>query len=402
MRILFLLTQDIESPAGAGRYFPLAKELVKLGHQVFIIGLHPNFSALNKHHFVKEGVEIFYVAPMHVRKIENRKIYYPTWQILPLIIKSTFSLTRAALRMPADLIHIGKPHPMNTLAGLLVRRLRRLPLVVDCDDYEAKNNRFTNIFAQKIVSFFEKIAVFSADHVTVHTCLLRDLLIREGIPAERLTYLPHGVDRARFSISYDLNISKFKENIGLKDKRVIVYIGSFSRITHALDDLLKAFIMVRKERHDAALLLLGRGEDYEWLRLEIQRLGLTDSVCLYGWVPPEYVPIFYSIADVSVDPVYNNEAGRYSLSLKLLESMAAGVPVVTVDVGDRRRIIGVPPAGILVPPDSPYLLASAILVVLNNPFYASILRERARMRIEEFYWDRLVISVEKLYKNLCR
>ncbi len=397
-----MLTQDIESPAGAGRYFPLAKELVKLGHQVSIIGLHPNFPALNERHFVKEGVEILYVAPMHVRKVGNRKLYYPTWQILPLIIKSTLALTRAALRIPADLIHIGKPHPMNTLAGLLIRRLRGLPLVVDCDDYEAKNNRFMNIFDRKIVSSFEKIAVFSADHVTVHTHLLLDLLIREGVPAHRLTYLPHGVDRARFSISDNLDIFQFKENIGLKDKKIVVYIGSFSRITHALDHLLKAFIMVREERYDAALLLLGRGEDYEWLQVEIQRLGLTDSVCLYGWVPPEYVPIFYRVADVSVDPVYNNEAGRYSLSLKLLESMAAGVPVVTVDVGDRRRIIGVPPAGILVPPDSPYLLASAILTVLNNPFYAAILRERARMRIEEFYWDRLVVLVEKLYKNLCR
>jgi len=34
MRILFLLTQDLESPSGLGRYLPLAKELGKLGNTV--------------------------------------------------------------------------------------------------------------------------------------------------------------------------------------------------------------------------------------------------------------------------------------------------------------------------------------------------------------------------------
>ena len=31
MRIIFLLTQDLESPSGLGRYWPLAKELARLG-----------------------------------------------------------------------------------------------------------------------------------------------------------------------------------------------------------------------------------------------------------------------------------------------------------------------------------------------------------------------------------
>ncbi len=49
MRILFLLTQDLDSPSGAGRYQPMAKYLTKLGHQVTIAALHSNYFSLKRH-----------------------------------------------------------------------------------------------------------------------------------------------------------------------------------------------------------------------------------------------------------------------------------------------------------------------------------------------------------------
>ncbi len=68
MKILFLLTQDLESPAGVGRYFPWAQGLARLGHQVSIAALHANYAALKKTHFEAGGVDIQYVAQMHVLK----------------------------------------------------------------------------------------------------------------------------------------------------------------------------------------------------------------------------------------------------------------------------------------------------------------------------------------------
>jgi len=402
LRILFLLTQDIESPAGAGRYFPLAKTLAKTGHKVYIIGLHPNFPTLQQRRFTKEGVEIQYVAPMHVRKTVNNKVYYPTWKLLPLTIISTVALVCAALRKPVDLIHIGKPQPMNVLAGLIVSRIRRVPLLVDCDDYEARNNLFKSSWQQKCVEIFENLATLSANHITVHTHFLRDLLINKGVHPDRITYLPHGIDHIRFADVDPTVVEALRVELGLSNKKVVAFIGSLSRVTHALDDLLKAFVIVRKSRSDAVLLVVGRGEDFEWMQTQVNTLGLNEWVRLYGWVPPDKVPYFYRLADVSVDPVYDNEAGRASLSLKILESMAAGVPLVTVNVGDRHLVLGKPPAGILVPPGNPYALASAILLVLNNPIYAAKLREIELIRARQFYWERIIVRIEKIYKELAK
>ena len=46
MKILFLLTQDLQSPSGLGRYLPLASELSALGHDVYVAALHANYKSL--------------------------------------------------------------------------------------------------------------------------------------------------------------------------------------------------------------------------------------------------------------------------------------------------------------------------------------------------------------------
>ncbi|MGW8252136.1 MAG: hypothetical protein ACWGO1_15960, partial [Anaerolineales bacterium] len=68
MKILFLLTQDLESPSGLGRYAPMARELSALGHRVQVAALHSAYDELEHKQLQMAGAQISYVAPMHVRK----------------------------------------------------------------------------------------------------------------------------------------------------------------------------------------------------------------------------------------------------------------------------------------------------------------------------------------------
>lgn len=79
MKILFLLTQDLESPSGLGRYWPLARELAVLGHQICILALHADFDNLKTKKLVKDNVAIHYVGQMHVKKRNSNKEYLQRW-----------------------------------------------------------------------------------------------------------------------------------------------------------------------------------------------------------------------------------------------------------------------------------------------------------------------------------
>jgi glycogen(starch) synthase len=118
-----------------------------------------------------------------------------------------------------------------------------------------------------------------------------------------------------------------------------------------------------------------------------------------GRVPPGQVPLYYYLADVGVDPVHDDDAARGRSPLKLFESWVCGVPFVTADVGDRRLLLGDPPAGMLARPGDAGALAQAILAVLENPDLSQTLRQRGLARVPDYYWDHLAEELDGIYRK---
>ncbi len=399
MRLTFLLTQDLDSPSGLGRYWPLARELARLGHRVTVAGLHPDLPSLPAARFSREGVDICYVAPMHVQKTGNIKRYYSSRELLSITARAAWQLTKSALTVPSDIFHVGKPHPMNGLAGWISSRLQRQTLFVDCDDDEAGSGRFSSGWQQQSVAFFERQIPRQARYVTTNTQYMRQRLIEFGVSVERIVYLPNGVDRQRTLDPPLEQVEALRQELGLEGKQVIAYLGSLSLPSHPVDLLIDAFPLILAQNPQAVLLLVGGGEDYENLKRKAGALGLEHQVRFCGRVAPDQVPLYYRLANVSVDPVYDNPAARGRCPLKLFESWANGVPFVTADVGDRAWLIGDPPAGLIAQPGDKAALAQAICQVLEHPDLAQALRRLGLQRVEAYYWDRLVHQIDVVYRQ---
>jgi glycosyltransferase involved in cell wall biosynthesis len=399
MKLAFLLTQSLDSPSGLGRYLPLSKELARRGHQVEIYALHPDFDSLQATSFEQEGVRVRYVAPMHVRKSNHQKRYYPAHQMVGIAAAATWQLSRAALATSADILYIGKPHPMNSLAGLAAKWLRRKRLLLDCDDYEAASGNFGAGWQRQVVAAFERKMPLQVSLVSTNTYFMRQKLISWGAPAERVFYLPNGVDHQRFRAPEPAKVAALRRQLQLEESKVVAYIGSMSLASHAVDLLLQAFVQVLAACPEAVLLLVGGGEDYERLQQQCRALGIGHAVRWVGRVPPEQAVDYYHLAHVSVDPVYDNDAARSRSPLKMFESWACGAPFVSSDIGDRRALAGTPPAALLTKPGDADVLGAAILQVINDPQLAAALRLRGLETVEAFYWDRLAENAEEFLQE---
>lgn len=399
MSVAFLLTQSLESPSGLGRYFPLAKGLVRLGHQVEIYALHPDIESLSVPFSEQDGVKIQYVAPMHVRKINNQKHYYPASKLVSLATIATLQLTRAALTTQAKLLYLCKPHPMNSIAGLTAKFLSRKWICLDCDDYEAASGNFAAEWQKQMVVFFEKKMPGQVRLITTNTYFLRQKLILWGAPAERIFFLPNGVDRQRFQQPNLAKISSLRQQLVLEGRNVILYIGSMSLASHAVDLLLQAFPEVLAACPRAVLLMVGGGEDIERLQRQCRALGIEHAVRWVGRVAPEQAVYYYHLAHVSVDPVYDNDAARSRSPLKMFESWACGTPFVSADIGDRKLLSGSPPAAVLTEPGDPEALSAGILQVIQKPPIAEALRQSGLNNVEGYYWDHLSDKAERFLQE---
>jgi glycosyltransferase involved in cell wall biosynthesis len=136
------------------------------------------------------------------------------------------------------------------------------------------------------------------------------------------------------------------------------------------------------------VLVGGRDDHVRLWRDDVARRGI-DNVVFTGFVAPSEVHEYQLAADVLL--LYypsGMELNAYRSPGKLFAYMAAGVPIVSVDLPVLREVLGDPPAAWLAPPDSPAALAAAIREALDDTSTSAALAADARAKVEEFTWDR--------------
>lgn len=399
LKITFLLTQSLESPSGLGRYWPIAKELRRLGHQVTILALHHNLRDLSERRYTLEGVEVWYVGQMHVRKIDDTKLYFGPLALIWVVIRSTLGLLWGALHVPSDVYHVGKPHLMNGLAGLIAGRLRRTPLYLDCDDYEAGSNRFSGAWQRWVVALFEDQMPKLARGVTTNTRFTATRLLQLGVPPDRIVLVPNGVDRDRFGAPDPVRVERLRRDLGISDELVVLYVGTMSLVSHAVDLLIDALPMVRASCDGTVLVLVGGGEDLEALKERATRLGVGSSARFLGRVPPDQISAYYSLANIVVDPVNDDLTARARSPLKIVEGLVCGIPVVTGDTGDRREMLLDGKLGFVAVPGSAADLGHQIVLLLQDEGVRARMSSAAMMLRERWCWDQLVQSFVLVYDH---
>ena len=236
-----------------------------------------------------------------------------------------------------------------------------------------------------------------ADCILVNAMAVKEWLIGEGYDASRIVVIPNGVDLSRFE-RVDNAQSPFRA-LGLPDGAPVVLVVSRLNPLKGLEPFLEAAALVAKEFHTARFVIVGDTNPNErpyWSTLTslTGRLGLTDRVTFAGL--RRDIPQLLSAATISVMPSLNE-----ALSNVVLESMAAGAPVVATRVGGTPEAIDDGRNGVLVPPGDPREMARAIAALLSDPGRARRMGEAARQSINErFSMDRMVAATEQLYQAL--
>jgi glycosyltransferase involved in cell wall biosynthesis len=254
--------------------------------------------------------------------------------------------------------------------------------------------------------YVHKLACRFADRVVVNADAIRNWLVGQGYEAERITVIPNGVDTARFSRAPGLEDLELRANLGVpRDAQLVVLLARLHP-DKGIEQFLRAAASISGGFRRAYFLIVGesftghgeslrRDLDYPQRLLEqAHRLGIRERVRLTGFIAD--VPRLLAQAALSVLPSLSE-----GLSNTLLESMAAGAPVVATRVGGASEAITDGEHGRLVAPADEPALARAMADLLSDPQQARRLGARARERIGQRYsLERMVAATQDLYLSM--
>ncbi|MBI5625026.1 MAG: glycosyltransferase [Elusimicrobia bacterium] len=222
---------------------------------------------------------------------------------------------------------------------------------------------------------------------------VRDVLIANGVPAERVAVIHSGVDAERFSpkppdpeVRRSLAIPEGTPAVGK--------VANYSAWKGQTCFLEAASLLVREGRK-AHFILVGRDTDGPEMKAEVSRLGLEGRVTLAGF--RKDMPEVLACLDVSV----NAAVGGEGLSGTVRESMAMGVPAVASDVAGNREIFGQDAERFLFPPGDAAALAERLGWALDHgPEARSMARALGERVRSEFSVQATLEKTEKLYLSL--
>jgi glycosyltransferase involved in cell wall biosynthesis len=162
-----------------------------------------------------------------------------------------------------------------------------------------------------------------------------------------------------------------------------------------LDDLIQAFNII-VDKFDVALVIAG--EFFSKLspyREELQSKGLLNKTYLFSrYIPSEEVPIFFSAADLLVQP-YVQFSGQSAVTQT---AYLHSVPVIATDVGGLPELVMHGKTGIIVKPKDPKGLASAIEALLADDIKRRCYGLNGKRFLESHLtWDRVTQTRLKVY-----
>jgi len=322
---------------------------------------------------------------------------------LPYLVKSQVytipspgaqrELRESLERLKPDLVHASLTlSPLDFRLPELCQQLG-LPLVATFHPPFDASLRNLSAGTQQLTYQLYAPSLAKYDRVVVFSELQADVLMRLGVPEDRLAVIPNGVDPQRWSPGNPAAPSQQLQELRqrFRGQRVFLYMGRIATEKN-VEALLRAWKLVQPS--GCKLVVVGDGPMRQSL---MQNYGEDAGILWWGHEPDQAVRLaLLQLAEVFLLPSLVE-----GLSLALLEAMASGTACVATDAGADGEVLE-GGAGIVISTQGVTTQLRTLLPVLRDqPVLSAELGRRARQRaLERYTLTRNIDQLERLYGEL--
>ena len=350
----------------------LARQFLKLGHEPVVLAPRPRSWA------GPADAQLPYPVCRHPRFVSTR--HFVSWY-------GRFLLSAHA-KYRFDVVHCHDIYPSGYVAALCKTKLG-VPLVITSHggDVREGNVRITKPGVRQR----HVLAVRAADALVSIGRFTEEGFRRLYPEAPRIVTIPNGIDlepfQSRAARPTDLDLA-------IRENRYALFLGRLSR-RKGVDVLLRAMAQIPSAQ-GAQLVIAGSGEEQAALESLAKNLEVADRVRFIGRVEGQEKVYLLQNSLFTVMPSRTWEA----FPLVVLESYAAGKPMVGTAIAGIADLIEEGKTGTLVPEEDPAALARAMRELFENPDRARAMGEFAATITRRYSWDSIAARHIALYEGL--
>ena len=248
-------------------------------------------------------------------------------------------------------------------------------------------------------------AVNKMDRIVAMTPSLAKALLELGVSGDRIVSIPNGIGLAQFGKSFDRDAARARWGLG-SEEFVMLTLGRYH--LHKGSELIPEIARrIKEQGRSFKWLVIGRGT--QALEPAVKTAGVEDWVLprrdvglkrhptadkLFD-LPVEEVVELYTMADLFVFPSRLEGFPRV-----ILESLAAGLPVVISDAPGCGEVVEDNVFGLVAPMDDTARMAQRVVELMDDRPKLRQLSQAARLHAQQFDWDEIAAQYEAVYQEL--
>lgn len=294
-----------------------------------------------------------------------------------LDLRLILRLNRIMRQERPELVHLHSRRGADLLGGIAAR-LAGVPCVLS----RRVDNPEPPWLVQRKYQLYARVIAISDG--------IRQVLLGQGVPAERITCVPSAVDAGAYS--HHCGRTWFCKTLGVEPEQLVA--GMIAQLIprkgHGV--LLEALPPVLERHPELVVLLFGQGPLEEEILREIERRGLGGHVRLAGFRTD--LQRVLPCLDLVIHP-----ALMEGLGVALLQAAAAATPIIASRAGGMPEIVRDGENGLLIPPGDAAALAKAIHRLVSDPQLRRRMGEKGRQLVaERFSVDAMVEGNLAVYR----
>ncbi len=283
------------------------------------------------------------------------------------------------------------PQPLTGVSAWLLARLKGAQFVFEIRDLWPESILAVSDFENRaVIWLLDRTIMFlyrRADTIVVVSQAFIQPIVETGVDRSKIEYYPNGVDLE----FYDVSGTRPEALDEFDNRPTVAYVGTIGR-AHGLSVVLDA----APDVPDVQFVLVGDGSEREKLEQQAEN---HENIIFTGRWPKEQVPYILAEADIGFVHLKPREIFETVIPSKLLESMAAGLPVILGVRGEAQQIVQQADAGITMEPGNATELVAAIGTLRQKEQRAKLGNNGREYVVEEFNWNDIAARYLALLKN---
>jgi len=224
-----------------------------------------------------------------------------------------------------------------------------------------------------------------------------EIMAHCGISAEKISVLPHGDYEALFS-RYGCNddlAKKVRQKAG--DRKIIAFLGHI-RPYKGLEVFVDSFGLIKQHMPESFFLIAGSvlvGDKKDWEEKLAESCKPEDLWTDIRFVPVEDLKAYLSVINMLVQPYIGaSQSGNTAMAY------AAGVPVISTNVGGLAEMTENGKTGYIIAPGDPEAIADAIIKCFEGDNYEKMSHNVRRAAAEQFNWEKIAEQTAAVYRQV--